>query len=144
MTAYADTSFLFALYLREANTPLVRKYLGEHRRALVFTSLQRYELRNAIRLAVFRRYTDDATAITALARVELDCMSGNLDDTPLIWPDVLEAADALGEKQTRSLGVRALDLLHVGAASVLGAKIFLTFDVRQHALAKAAGLNVGP
>lgn len=144
MTAYADTSFLFALYLREANTPLVKKYLAEHRRPLAFTSLQHYELRNAFRLAVFRRYTDDATVDAALARVALDGASGNLDDTPLIWPDVLVAADALGEKYTRGMGVRALDLLHVGAATVLGSKTFLTFDVRQHELAKAAGLKVGP
>jgi len=144
MTAYADTSFLFALYLREANTPLVREYLGKHRRALVFTSLQRYELRNAFRLAVFRRYTDDAAADAARARMELDCLSGNLDDTSLIWPDVLAAADALGDRHTRQLGVRALDLLHVGAATVLGVKTFLTFDIRQHALAKVAGLKVGP
>lgn len=144
MTAYADTSFLFAIYLPEANTTAARDYLRNHRRALVFTSLQRFELRNAVRLAIFRRYVDEATAVAALARMEHHRDTGNLDDTPLVWPDVMEAADALGEKHTRKLGVRTLDLLHVGAACSLGARIFLTFDVRQHALAKTAGLRVGP
>lgn len=144
MTAYADTSFLCALYLRESNTPLVREYLTKHRRPLAFTSLQHYELRNAIRLAVFRRYLDDARADAALARIEIDRESDNFDDIALIWPDVLAAADNLGEMHTRRLGIRALDLLHIGAAKVIGAKTFLTFDVRQHDLAKAAGLDIGP
>ena len=144
MTVYADTSFLFALYLPEPNTPVVRDYLRAHHRALAFTSLQRYELRNAIRLAVFRDLVDEATASAALARMEQDREAGNLEDTALVWPDVLEAADALGEKHTRILGVRALDLLHVGAARALGARQLLTFDRRQHGLAMAAGLKVGP
>ena len=57
---------------------------------------------------------------------------------------MLQVADELGDKYTRTLGVRALDLLHVGAARALGARVFLTFNVRQHALAKAVGLRVGP
>jgi len=144
MTTYADTSFLFAVYLPESNTPAARDYLRAHRQALAFTSLQRYELRNAIRLAEFRRLVDAAAAGAALVEVEQHRESGNLDDTSLIWPDVLQTADELGEKYTRTLGVRALDLLHVGAARALGARVFLTFDARQHALAKAAGLRVGP
>jgi len=144
MTAYADTSFLFAVYLPEANTPAARDYLLGHRQALAFTGLQRYELRNAFRLALFRRLMDAAAVGAVLAQVEQHRETGELEDTPLIWPDVLQIADELGEKHTRTLGVRALDLLHVGAARALGAKVFLTFDLRQHALAKAAGLRVGP
>jgi hypothetical protein len=40
--------------------------------------------------------------------------------------------------------VRSFDLLHVGMAVALGATEFLTFDARQAALAKAAGLKVKP
>ncbi len=40
------------------------------------------------------------------------------------------------------LGCRTLDIIHVAAAIVLGAKIFITFDGRQAALAKQAGLAV--
>jgi len=39
-------------------------------------------------------------------------------------------------------GTRSLDILHVSHALVLGIGEFLTFDVRQMALAKAAGLKV--
>jgi hypothetical protein len=38
--------------------------------------------------------------------------------------------------------VRSSDLLHVGLALTLKATEFLTFDVRQASLAKAAGLKV--
>jgi predicted nucleic acid-binding protein len=144
MTVYADTSFLFSVYLPDANTPAARTYLRAQRPALTFTSLQRYELRNAIRLALFRRHIDADTAKGALTQVEHHRAIGNLDDTPLVWPDVLSLADELGEKHTAILGVRALDLLHVGAARSVGARVFLTFDLRQHALAKTAGLRVGP
>ena len=43
---------------------------------------------------------------------------------------------------TKTLGTRSLDVLHVSHAVVLGVKEFLTFDIRQAALAKAAGLKV--
>ena len=40
------------------------------------------------------------------------------------------------------MGVRGVDLLHVGLAQALGTKDFLTFDLRQADLAKAAGFKV--
>ena len=43
-----------------------------------------------------------------------------------------------------TLGCRTLDIIHVAAALVLGAKEFVTFDARQGALAKKVGLTVRP
>jgi hypothetical protein len=43
---------------------------------------------------------------------------------------------------SETLGTRSLDILHVAAAVVMGRSVFLTFDLRQSALAKAAGLTV--
>lgn len=40
------------------------------------------------------------------------------------------------------MGVRGMDLLHVGIARALGLKEFLTFDARQAQLAKAVGFKV--
>ena len=53
-----------------------------------------------------------------------------------------EEAERLGAIFTRTLGTRSLDILHIANALVLGIREFLTFDVRQAALAKAAGLKV--
>ena len=44
--------------------------------------------------------------------------------------------------RTTTLGCRTLDIIHVAAALVLEAKEFVTFDTRQAALAKQAGLTV--
>lgn len=40
------------------------------------------------------------------------------------------------------LGTRTLDVLHVASAVALGAQRFVTYDIRQAALAKAVGLRV--
>jgi len=138
---YADTSFLFSLILHDANTVAAVTYLKSHATALAFTPWQRCDLRNAIRLALWRRNCDAATAKRALDKMAADLATGTLIETPLVWPDVLQVADELGEKHTAALGVRSLDLLHVAAAVTLGAKKFLTCDARQLALARAAGLR---
>ncbi len=144
MVAYADTSFFASLYLRDTHLTAARGYLTTHRVPLSFTGLHRFELRNAIRLAVFRKMVTAATAQNALAEIDRDVLAGNLAETPLSWTEVFHTAEKVGENHTARLGVRALDLLHVAAALSLGAKTFLTFDERQLALAQAAGLRVGP
>ncbi len=105
------------------------------------TSRQRCELNNAVRLSVWRGNCSEPVAKAALEKVEADLKAGNLKEMPLAWPVVLAIADALGERHTSALGVRTLDLLHVAAAVSLKAKAFLTFDGRQFALARAAGLH---
>ena len=54
----------------------------------------------------------------------------------------LREAENLASAHTETLGVRSFDLLHVGLATALNVTEFLTFDTRQSALAKAAGLKV--
>lgn len=144
MRVYADTSFLFALLLRDANSAAAGACLRAHRQPLPFTPLQRCELRNALRLAVFRGNAEPAAAKAALAQIERDLEAGNLVEAPFSWADALAEADRVGEKHTATLGVRTMDLLHVGAALSLGARDFLTFDTRQFACAKAVGMRVGP
>jgi predicted nucleic acid-binding protein len=138
---YADTSFLFSLVQHDSNTTAAIAYLKRHPTSLAFTAWQRCELQNAVRLAVWRGHCDAASAKRAIEKIGEDIVAGNLTETPLIWPDVLELADELSEKHTATLGVRSLDLLHVAAAVSLRAKIFLTCDGRQLALARAAGFR---
>jgi predicted nucleic acid-binding protein len=138
---YADTSFLFSLVLHDVNTVGAVAYLRRHPVSLGLTSWQRCELNNAVRLSVWRGNCSEPVAKSALEKVEADLKAGNLEEMPLAWPVVLAIADALGERHTSALGVRTLDLLHVAAAVSLKAKAFLTFDGRQLALARAAGLH---
>jgi predicted nucleic acid-binding protein len=144
VSAYADTSFLFSLVVSDQNTLAAAVYVRAHRRPLLITLLQRLELSNAIRLAVFRKHADQTAANAALAQIENFFAAGKFLHTPLVWTDVVAEADRLGALHTAALGGRTFDLVHVAAAVSLAAKDFLTFDTRQHAFAKAAGLRVGP
>lgn len=138
---YADTSFLFSLYLHDANTAAAMAHLKNHRASFALTIWQQCELRNAIRLSVWRGNAAVADANRAQEKITADIANGNLIDTPLIWPDLLSSAEALSAKHTMTIGVRTLDLLHVAAAAGLKAKQFLTCDGRQLALARVAGLS---
>src|SRR5580693_272539 len=108
---YADTSFLFSLVLHDTNTVGVVTYLKRQPARLAFTSWQRCELRNAVRLAVWRGNCEVSAARRAIEKITADLAVGNLTETPLVWPEVLAVADELSEKHTATLGVRSLDLL---------------------------------
>jgi len=146
---YADASFLVSLYLRDSNSAKAAAFVKSHRRSLSLTALQKHELRNALRLAVFRTKADPnpVTAVearAALSQVDADIASGNLVECPLPWSEALAASERIGNAHTMTLGVRGMDLLNVAAAVVTKSRIFLTFDTRQRAVAEAAGLHVRP
>ena len=146
---YADASFLVSLYLRDSNSAAAAAHVQKARLALVLTPLQRHELRNALRLAVFRTKgsplpVTELDARNALAQVEADLKSGNLIETALPWSEVMAEAERLGRAHTMKLGIRGMDLLNVAAAGALKTREFLTFDDRQRALAQIAGLRVRP
>ena len=144
MVVYADTSFLFSLYAQDANTPEAGRISAAFRMSLAFTPCQRHELRNALRLAVFRRDMTAQQCRTLLGTIEADMQTGALAETALTWADVYAQAETLSAGHTEQLGTRGSDVLHVAAAVALGVKEFYTFDTRQKALAGKAGLKVKP
>ena len=144
MVAYADTSFLYSLYGHDANSAQARNIGTALKVPLAFTSLQRHELRNAFRLAVFRKAMTLERCEAVLAEVEADTKTGVLLETPVSWAEVYAEAEALSAAHTKTLGTRGFDVLHVAAAVALGIKNFLTFDTHQTSLAVKAGLKVKP
>ena len=144
MVAYADTSFLFSLYGHDANSAQARPIGDAFKDPLAFTPLHRHELRNAFRLAVFRKAMTVERCQAVLAEIEADTKTGALVETPVAWAEVFAEAEALSAGHTETLGTRAFDVLHVAAAAALGAKAFYTFDARQKALAVKAGMKVKP
>jgi hypothetical protein len=144
MVAYADTSFLFSLYGNDANSPQARSIGDALEAPFAFTPLHRHELRNAFRLAVFRRVMIPARCQAVLAEIEADIRTGALVETPVAWAEVYAEAEALSAAHTATLGTRGFDVLHVAAAAALGARDFHTFDTRQKALAVKAGMKVTP
>jgi len=80
----------------------------------------------------------------SIAAFEQDIASGRWQ-RPVYTADTIEQkADELSASHSAILGCRTLDIIHVAAAIVLGAKEFVTFDGRQGAMAKQAGLTVKP
>lgn len=116
--------------------------MRDFRDALPYTPLHRHELRNALRLAVFRKEIDAVRRGAAFVDIDSDLGDGIIAHVPIGWTNAFREAEELGKTHTETLGIRSVDLLHVGIALTLGARRFLTFDARQGELAKAAGLNV--
>jgi predicted nucleic acid-binding protein len=112
--------------------------------SLPFTPLPRLEVRNALRNVTANGEMTPTDCRQAFRQIEEDLRDGLLVHTPLDWTDVFHRADELSEKHAATEGQRTIDLLHVALALESGAKFFLSFDVCQRKLAKAAGLKINP
>jgi len=139
---YPDTSFLVPMYVLEPHAPQVHQYLAETASALLFTPFHRLEFRTAVRVRVFQGSMTPDQLKVALRNNEADLSDGVLRHTPLAWTEVLREAERLGEAHLTETGVRSGDLFHIASAVVLEAREFVTFDQRQTALARRAGLKV--
>jgi predicted nucleic acid-binding protein len=145
LNAYADTSFLYSLYVQQVHSAKAAGYMAAAEGApLPLTTLGRFELLNAIRLSVFRQQLDPQTAAVDLQTIEADIESGVLEVTPCDWPAIHAGAERLSAKHTAQRGHRSMDTLHVATAFTEGATNFLTFDRNQARLASAEGLTVKP
>jgi len=141
VTAYPDTSFLVSVYLTDAHSSEADRLMFEFRSSLLLTPLHELEFNNAVELAVFRRAIIAGQAVKARADFKLDLEHWTLQSLPV---DTFARAVTLAGRHTARRGTRSLDILHVAAALALGAEAFLTFDHRQHQLAKAEGLRALP
>jgi hypothetical protein len=103
------------------------------------------EVFNSIRQLV--RHPDPARRLSAaeakalIYRIETDIRLGYFTHLEADWRDVLRTANETSIAQGFGLACRAADLLHVAYANELAAKLFVSFDDDQLALAQASGLN---
>jgi predicted nucleic acid-binding protein len=138
---YLDTSVLVSLHIRDTNTPAALTLARGADEALLMSSLAEFETVNAFNLRVFRNEMLPINRDNAVRDLGDDVQSGLLALMPL--PDSAFArAKALAQTFTPTIGVRAIDLLHVAAALELGARALYTFDQKQHRTAHTAGLEV--
>jgi predicted nucleic acid-binding protein len=138
---YLDTSVLVSMHIRDANTPAALILVRGTDEALLMSSLAEFETVNAFSLRVFRNEMQPINRDHAVRDLGDDVQYGVLTLLPL--PDSAFArAKVLAQTLTSTIGVRALDLLHVAAAIELGASSLFTFDLKQHRTAQAAGLKV--
>ena len=144
MKAYADTSFLLALYRQQTSSPVANEVVRRLVEPLPVTPLVELEVRNGLSLAVFRREIDDATRHAAWAHFQRDIHDGILVHVTPHSSGLFVKAGELSDVYGSALGTRTLDVLHVAAALVLGVSEFYSFDRRQCALAARCSLVVKP
>ena len=147
MTAYADTSFLVALYvLRD------RHHAAAAQAAAAWTAPPRLpltpfgavELQSALLRLAYRGdlHPGEVRAITHhLAR---DTADGIFKPCPLHAYQWMQEADRTTALVTPQTGARTLDVLHLALARIHGAPVLLSFDGNQRRAALAAGLKVAP
>ena len=145
MSAYADTSFLYSLYVQQAHSAKAAAYMAAaDDAALPLTTLGRFELLNAIRLSVFRQQLDPRVAAIDVLTIKADIESGVLGVISCDWAAVHAEAERLSARHTAEGGHRSMDILHVATALSTGVSEFLSFDRNQAKLASAEGLTVKP
>lgn len=142
MVICADTSFLFSLYGNDGNTARAVAWVKSHSTALTLTTLNEYELGNALRFAEFRKAIGPGEAALFWTQFEADRASGRLKMHVCNLADVVDEAKRLSATHTLMGAHRGFDILHVAASLRLKAERFLTFDGNQKKLAEAEGLVV--
>jgi predicted nucleic acid-binding protein len=150
VTAYPDTSFLCAFYVKQSNSTAAAAHAATMKEPLHVTELLNYEFRQSLRFQVWRRTANpregmaQADAQAALNQYDSDLANGVAGLAPCQLADVLHEAEKISARHTITGGHRSFDVLHVATALVMRAEEFLTFDANQRRLATAQGLRVKP
>jgi predicted nucleic acid-binding protein len=150
MNAFADTSFLYALYRQQENSPVADTFVQTAREPVHVSSLVLFEFRQSARYQAFRFSKDrrqgfsNREAELMLAVLQENIASGAVAIVPADWQEVHSIAERLSSRYTVTGEHRALDILHLSTAIHLKARHLLTFDKNQITLTKAAGLEVRP
>ena len=144
MVAFADTGFIVSLYLLESTSAPARAAIQTVPAGLPLTPLILLEMRNAFNRSVQQQRITLAQRDALWQDVEADIASGFLVPTPVASDELHKKARQLSDRHTPALGTRTLDLLHVAAALLLGAREFFSFDDRQRKAAAHEGLRVKP
>lgn len=148
MIAYPDTSFLCAIYRKQANSAIAAAHFAKMREPLHVASPLLFEFRQSVRWQVYLHQNtpskgyDRATANAALAQLQSDLATGAVVTSPVDWADLASIGERLSAQYTWTRGYRGFDVLHVATALHLGTAEFLTFDAKQKQLAEAEGLIV--
>lgn len=141
MVVATDTSFLFSLFGLDTNTDRALKVVQRLKAPLVLSPFNEFEFGNAVRFSVFQRFITAEIGQAILADFNADKAAGRLLPSIYNLSDVLIEAERISATHTLSGGHRSFDIIHVAAANVAGADIFLTFDKNQSTLARKLGLK---
>ena len=150
MSAFADTSFLFAFYFPRAVSERAMAKMELLTESPLISSLVHYEFQQAVWFKVWLHAQSqplglsDTAAQSVLAAFELDVEQGLWVVAVPEWESVVARAERLALDHTPRYGARAMDILHLAFALRLGVTELLTFDENQRQVSLAEGLAVGP
>lgn len=144
MTAYADTGFVVSLYKAETTSLAAATMMARLQAPVWLSQLGGLELHNAFQLSVFRGEIAAAAALRKKQLFAEDLAKGIFTILPVPAATLYQKTIELAERHSATLGTRSLDLMHVAAALILTADLFLSFDDRQRKAAEAEGMKVGP
>jgi len=142
LSDYADTSLIVSYLTPDSRSADAKALLLKARNRMFVTEWTGLEFENATNLRRFRGEGTESDLDAWLADYEMELKHGVFDFATVDYSAVIARARTLAATHTRTLGTRSFDIFHVAAALELSAAHFLTFDVRQAALARAAGLPV--
>ena len=135
---YLDTSAFIKLYLHEDGSAEVHGLVVVQREPLPVWHFMELEFLNALRFKVFlaEMSPDDVERVISLY---LDRKRNGQYFAPHLDPIALHELSLQMTARTPIIGCRALDILHVAAARLCDATVFVTADKRQAALAEVEG-----
>lgn len=141
MITCADTSFLFSLYVPDANSSAAAAIMKRSKPPLLATDFAEFEFINALNGRIFRKEMRPSEEQAVLLSFSRDAHAGVIRIVPLSAASFGHAR-RIARTHTRLFGTRALDVLHVASAVALRAGFFCTFDKNQARLASALNLRV--
>ena len=144
MNVYFDSAVIAKLYVQEANSAAAIQLVSADTAPYALTHWQEIEVRNALRLKLFRREITTEELRASLAAFDEDIAAGRWQRPHYTLAEVHDRAAQLSERHAAEIGCRTLDIFHVAAALIIGLPEFVSLDERQRELAKREGLKVKP
>lgn len=142
---YADSGFVVSLYLTTEGTSAQARNQGKRAsRPILLSPLSLLEIRNALNFGIHRGEITSDQRDAVLAEIEAQIEKGFFRLVDASRSRIYSKAQELSNKHTPEAATRSLDLMHLAAALLSGARTFLTFDKRQAKAASAEGLVVKP
>ncbi len=142
--AYADTSFLVAMFVNEPRSEDAIERLTSLEANLFVGWFSAFEFRNTVRRLGFRNVLRDEEVAAVIESFDEWRNDGRLTAAQVPTARLAARAESLSHKTTPQIGARGMDLLHVAFAIESSATIFLTYDQRQARVARSAGLQTQP
>jgi predicted nucleic acid-binding protein len=142
---YADSSFVVSLYLTtEGTSAQARKEVKRASKPILLSPLSLLEIRNALNFGINRGEITCDQRDAVITEIDAQIEKGFFRMVDASQSSIYAKAQELSNKPTPTTATRSLDLMHLAAALLSGARTFLTFDKRQAKAASVEGISVKP